>query len=133
MKWAFELCVVVVVVIGVQCSSASSVPVRYDGTQLWRIQGVQGFDEQLTSSLEESFGGDIWESNPKFVDVAVNARQVRSVNNYLGNLNLTYSVINEDIQKLIDSEENYDRKGLRYSELNFLFVCERVDDNYLSS
>lgn len=111
MKWAFELCVVAAVVV-----VESSVPVRYDGTQLWRIQNVQGFDEQLTSSLEESFGGDVWESNPKFVDVAVSPRQVRSVNNFLENLNLTYAVMQEDIQKLIDSEENYDRKGLRYSE-----------------
>lgn len=116
MKWAFELCLVAVIV----CSVNSSTPVRYDGTQLWRIPNVQGFDEQLTSSLEDDFGGDIWESNPKFVDVAVNARQVRSVNNYLENLNLTYSVMHEDIQKLIDNEENYDRKGLRYSEF-FVF------------
>lgn len=112
MKWilVFSLCFVA------GFGDASSVAVRYDGTQLWRIPNVQGFDEQLTQSLEEEFGGDVWESNPKFVDVAIHPRKVRDCSNFLNNLNLTYSVMNDDIQKLIDNEDNDDRKGMRFSE-----------------
>lgn len=97
--------------------SQDSVPLRYDGVQLWRVYTkaklpnsnsslkAQKHDyRELSSNLESLFGANVWKEDPFFIDVSLAKTQLEATRKYLESRKLPSKLLHENIQDLIDYE-----------------------------
>ncbi|XP_048267587.1 carboxypeptidase B isoform X1 [Bombus terrestris] len=115
--------------------------VTYDGAQVWRIHASEAQKDlvsNVTMDCQEAGLLSLWAGNDTAVDVMVRSEEISRVSRYLGQKDLQYQVVIEDLQKAIDeenpslSEEEMDElEGRKARSAWWQGVAIRVPNRYL--
>ncbi|CAD7091291.1 unnamed protein product [Hermetia illucens] len=79
-------------------------PVKYDGAQLWRIPISNEVERNAVAELETKYDGLKWKTVENRVDIMIDKSARESARSYLQNSNITYRILIDDLQKLIEVE-----------------------------